>query len=97
MVFDPAGDPRAVWDWYLVMRSLRPAPTLQAKFVRFWPRAFGHTKSGLVGGHLPVANVGAYTAGDAGGGFELVAFGPVPPNEPGGVAPPVAPPAPPSP
>ena len=63
-----------------------------SNYVSFWPRVYGNTKAGLVGGHLPVANVGAFTAGE--GGFELVAFGPVPPNEPGGLPAPVAPPSP---
>lgn len=59
---------------------------------------FENMKSGLLGGHLGVANVGAYTSGDINKGFELVAFSPVPPNEPGGVPPPFTPsPSPPSP
>jgi hypothetical protein len=66
-------------------------------YLSFWPRTFGNMKTGLVGNHLGVANVGAFTAGK--GGFELVAFGPVPPHEQGGQSPPfppLPPPAPPS-
>ena len=62
-------------------------------YLKFWPSAFANTKTGLVGGHLGVANVGSFSAGS--GGFELLAFGPVPPHEAGGVPPPfpyVAPP-----
>lgn len=39
-----------------------------------WPEAYQHSKVGLVGGHLNIANVGAYTPGH--GGFELIAFSP---------------------
>lgn len=39
--------------------------------------------------------VGAFTSGH--GGFELIAFGPVPPNESGGLPPPAGPPSPPPP
>ena len=60
--------------------------------LRYWPRYFGNIKSGLLGGHLGVAQVGAHTAGK--GGYELVAFTPVPPHEPGGSPAPPAPPAP---
>lgn len=55
-------------------------------YLKFWPSAFANTKTGLVGGHLGVANVGSFSAGV--GGFELLAFGPVPPHEDGGVPPP---------
>ena len=72
-----------------------------ANYLAHWPHSFDNMKTGLVGGHLGVANVGAFSS--QGGGFELVAFGPVPPHEPGGAAPPVPysppplPPPPPSP
>lgn len=72
-----------------------------ADHLKHWPRTFANTKTGIVGGHLGVANVGAYTAGAGAGGFELVAFGPVPPGEAGGAPPPVPflppPPTPPTP
>ena len=55
-------------------------------YLEFWPSTFDNSKAGLVGGHLGVANVGAFSAGA--GGFELLAFGPVPPHETGGVPPP---------
>eukprot|EP01050_Picozoa_sp_SAG11_P013840 SAG11_NODE_1648_length_4512_cov_2.462497_1_plen_369_part_00 len=66
-------------------------------YLEYWPRTYGNSKIGLVGGHLGVANVGAMTAGV--GGMELMAFGPVPPHEKGGVPPPfpyVPPPPPPA-
>ena len=56
-------------------------------YLSFWPRAFEHMKTGLVGRHLGVANVGGFTSGS--GGFETMSFGPVPPQEPGGVPPPI--------
>lgn len=71
-------------------------------YLGFWPRTYGNMKTGLIGGHLGVANVGAFTEGR--GGFELIAFSPVPPQEEGGVPPPFpyvppppTPPAPPAP
>ena len=56
-----------------------------ATVLSYWPRsgAFDQMKSGLVGGHLRIANVGAFTAdgrsaadggGGGGQGFELVAL-----------------------
>ena len=69
-------------------------------YLKFWPIQFDDMKAGLIGGHLGVAHIGGFTAlngsGD-GGGFELIAFGPVPPNESGGKpapTPPTPPPAP---
>ena len=59
-----------------------PPPNVQtivfdpANHTSFWPRIFEHSKSGLVGGHLPVANVGSFSP-SAAKGFELVAFSPV--------------------
>lgn len=42
------------------------------RVLSYWPNGpFDHMKSGLVGGHLRIANVGAYSKGS--GGFELVA------------------------
>ena len=42
----------------------------------YWPTSFDNMKSGLVGGHLRIANVGAYSASAVSGGrgFELVAL-----------------------
>ena len=48
-----------------------------ADHLQFWPQRFQNSKAGLVGGHTMIANVGAYTPGSGGGGFELVAFAPV--------------------
>jgi hypothetical protein len=53
-----------------------------SQVLSYWPSgAFDHMKSGLVGGHLRIANIGAFTSAanssaDAGGGkgFELVAL-----------------------
>ena len=50
-----------------------------ADHLAFWPRRFANSKTGLVGGHLNVANVGAFTAGpgfNVTSGFDLVAFSP---------------------
>ena len=44
-----------------------PPPNVQniifdpANYVSFWPRIFDHSKTGLVGGHLGVANVGSFS------------------------------------
>jgi hypothetical protein len=70
--------------------------------LRFWPREFDNMKAGLLGGHLGVAQVGGFTptgetSTTTGGGFELIAFSPVPPQETGGVPAPVGPPMPPPP
>ena len=32
-----------------------------ANYVSFWPRIFDHSKTGLVGGHLGIANVGSFS------------------------------------
>ena len=60
-----------------------PAPDAQkivfdpANHLSFWPRRFANSKTGLVGGHLNIANVGGYTAAnESGSGFDLVAFAP---------------------
>lgn len=63
-----------------------------ADYLAYWPRSFANMKAGLLGGYLGVAQVGAFTAGQ--GGFELIAFSPVPPHEPGGVPAPAPPPTP---
>ena len=86
------------------LRDLRaPFPDSQKlifdppNYLKYWPSTYGNSKIGLVGGHLGVANVGAMTVGV--GGMELMAFGPVPPHEKGGVPPPfpyVPPPPPPA-
>jgi hypothetical protein len=43
--------------------------------VQYWPNRFENTKTGLVGGHLRVANVGSYSP-SVKNGFELMAFSP---------------------
>lgn len=75
------------------LRDLRaPFPDIQkiifdpSDYLSYWPSTYGNSKIGLVGGHLGVANVGAFT--HSVGGMETMAFGPVPPHEPGGVPPP---------
>jgi hypothetical protein len=43
--------------------------------VQYWPNRFENSKTGLVGGHLRVANVGSYSP-SVKNGFELIAFSP---------------------
>jgi len=50
-----------------------------ADHLAFWPARFEHSKTGLIGGHLRIANVGAFSP-SVGKGYELVAFAPVTPG-----------------
>ena len=47
-----------------------------SQHLSYWPSgAFDNMKSGLIGGHLRIANVGAFSGSAGGGrGFELVAL-----------------------
>ena len=45
----------------------------------FWPSRFENSKSGLLGGYMRMANVGAFSP-SVGKGYELVAFSPVMPG-----------------
>ena len=68
-------------------------------YLKYWPTQFDNMKAGLIGRHLGVAHIGAFSPpnGSDGGGFELIAFGPVPPNEHGGKPAPIPPTPPPAP
>ena len=52
-----------------------------SKLLKSWPKKFENTKTGLVGGSLPIANIGAFSSSSA-HGFELVAFSPQPTEKP---------------
>lgn len=50
-----------------------------ADHLAFWPSRFENSKMGLIGGHLRIANLGAFSP-SVGKGYELVAFAPVAKN-----------------
>jgi len=47
-----------------------------ANHTSFWPRRFENSKTGLVGSHLRIANVGSFSPSNK-SGFELIAFSPI--------------------